>query len=195
MNRCETIPIMPGLVKAFEAQATASVECRMSRMTMPEDAAVILREYEPGEFTSWGQFFGGTEKPLASEYGYRFLNSLEWGRCIPIAMAAGGKLQVCPTASSDEFERLYAAWRQKSAFLSSTTASAMATEYQQLIGMGPAVLPYLFDKLENDDADVFWALKAITRQDPVRDEVRGDFAEMKKAWLEWARSVSWMILI
>jgi hypothetical protein len=64
----------------------------------------------------------------------------------------------------------------------------MHPAYQQIIGMGERVVPVLLRELERRPNHWFWALKAITRQDPVPDEARGDFDAMVGAWLRWGRT-------
>ena len=59
--------------------------------------------------------------------------------------------------------------------------------YQQIIGMGPAVVPLLLRELEREVDHWFWALKAITGADPVPPASRGKVREMAEAWLRWGR--------
>ena len=54
--------------------------------------------------------------------------------------------------------------------------------------MGSAALPFIFSELEREPDNWFWALKAITGEDPVPEEHRGDVALMAKDWLAWAQS-------
>lgn len=95
--------------------------------------------------------------------------------------------------SSFEFHRLAAEWKKASIGLSSITAIAMIPAYQKIIGMGIKAVPLILAELwaEGDQPSMwFWALKAITDDDPVRDEDRGDMVAMAKAWLEWGRANS-----
>jgi hypothetical protein len=57
--------------------------------------------------------------------------------------------------------------------------------------MGSAAVPFILAEIrsEGDEPDQwFWALKAITGEDPVRDEDRGDVVAMAKSWLDWAKN-------
>jgi hypothetical protein len=75
--------------------------------------------------------------------------------------------------------------------MSSITESAACPSYQAIIGMGPTVVPLILAQLEaeGDEPDQwFWALKAITGDDPVKDQDRGDFVAMANSWLAWARA-------
>jgi hypothetical protein len=51
--------------------------------------------------------------------------------------------------------------------------------------MGEVIVPLLLRELEKKSGRWFWALKCITREDPVPPESRGKTQEMIKAWLEW----------
>jgi hypothetical protein len=85
------------------------------------------------------------------------------------------------------FTALVNQWREQNRGVSSTNQMSMHPAYQQIIGMGKAVIPLLLRELENKSGRWFWALKSITREDPVPPEDRGKTKEMIKAWLEWGR--------
>jgi hypothetical protein len=91
-------------------------------------------------------------------------------------------------ALSDLFDRLVAEWRDDTQFVSSVTEIALSPAYQKIIGLGPAVLPFLFKQLRQHPDYWFWALKAITREDPVPEEAQGNLPQMTEAWLGWAQS-------
>ena len=86
-----------------------------------------------------------------------------------------------------KFLRLVKQWKAQAEFLSSSDAMAALPAYQSIIGMGPTVLPLLLDELEREPDHWFWALKAISEDDPVPPRSRGDLEEMTKAWLTWGR--------
>ncbi len=82
------------------------------------------------------------------------------------------------------FRSLCDRWKEETLVESSLTQIVTHGAYQRIIGLGPAVLPLIFDELEREPAQWFWALSAITGEDPAvgEDTVRG--ASVK--WLEWA---------
>ncbi len=86
-----------------------------------------------------------------------------------------------------DFQRLVKQWREENHGVSSTNQMSMHSAYQQIIGMGDAVIPLLLRELEKKSGQWFWALKSITREDPVPPENRGKTKEMIKAWLDWGR--------
>lgn len=63
----------------------------------------------------------------------------------------------------------------------------MHPAYQQIIGLGPDVVPLLLAELEGHPDHWFWALHAITREDPVPSESRGKIKAMAQAWLDWGK--------
>ncbi|HZT40925.1 MAG TPA: hypothetical protein VFA07_01985 [Chthonomonadaceae bacterium] len=91
------------------------------------------------------------------------------------------------TTLRKRFEELTAQWRAATRFLSSTTAIAMHPAYQQIIGMGPAALPFILRELDQGSDHWYWALSCITGANPVPPEQKGQHQKMREAWLQWAR--------
>ena len=83
------------------------------------------------------------------------------------------------------FLRLAQKWREETQWLSSTTQIAMHPTYQAVIGMGPEALPLILDDLRGNSGYWYWALKAISSEDPVPPSDRGVIKRMKAAWLRW----------
>lgn len=89
-----------------------------------------------------------------------------------------------------KFQQLVANWQQEKGAMSSITEAALCPAYQSIIGLGPDAVPFLLAQLESegDEPDQwFWALRAITRANPVDEADRGDFVRMARAWLQWGR--------
>jgi len=87
----------------------------------------------------------------------------------------------------DTFITLVNLWRSETRGLSSTNKMSMHPAYQQIIGMGSSVVPLLLRELEKKSGRWFWALQAITRDNPVPSESNGKTREMTEAWLDWGR--------
>ena len=51
--------------------------------------------------------------------------------------------------------------------------------------MGPDVVPLLIRDLAEQPTHWFWALKAISGEDPVPPESVGKTPEMTESWLHW----------
>ncbi len=63
----------------------------------------------------------------------------------------------------------------------------MHPAYQRIIGLGPAVIPLILADLARQPDHWFWALRALTGEDPVPAEARGRVKAMADAWLQWGR--------
>lgn len=87
----------------------------------------------------------------------------------------------------EKFRRLRDQWRTDTIHISSTPRQVMHPAYQSIIGMGPALVPILLREVERGCGWWFWALAAITEEDPAPDGVRGDQTAISKAWLEWGK--------
>jgi hypothetical protein len=86
------------------------------------------------------------------------------------------------------FLQLAEQWRRETGMLSVVSKMAMHPAYQRIIGMGQPVVPLILRELEQEPDHWFWALQAISGDDPVLAEQRGHVAEMATAWLEWGRA-------
>lgn len=84
-----------------------------------------------------------------------------------------------------EFNLLAARWKADTEFQSSPTRIATHPAYQRIIGMGKEALPLILHDLQETHAPWFWALRAISGEDPVPDEDRGYTDRMVRAWLQW----------
>ncbi len=86
---------------------------------------------------------------------------------------------------SERFHRLAGEWKARSRFLSNTAQMAMLRPYQQIIGMGPAVVPLILEELRREPDHWFWALESITEENPVPPEAMGKVRLMAQAWVTW----------
>lgn len=86
-----------------------------------------------------------------------------------------------------EFHALATAWKRDTDGMSSPTLRAAHPAYQQIIGLGPAALPLILRELEESGGAWFWALRAISREDPVPAADRGKPRAMRRSWLRWGR--------
>jgi hypothetical protein len=95
-----------------------------------------------------------------------------------LGIAAGRSL-------SERFHRLAAEWKEQSRFLSNSAQMAMLRPYRRIIGMGPPAIPLILEELRREPDQWFWALEAITEQDPVPPEAMGNVRLMAQAWIRW----------
>lgn len=89
--------------------------------------------------------------------------------------------------AAERFRRLADEWKAKSKPLSNTSQMAMLRPYQRIIGMGWEALPFIFAELLREPDQWFWALEAITEEDPVPPEAAGKMSFMAQAWIEWGK--------
>jgi hypothetical protein len=83
------------------------------------------------------------------------------------------------------FGKLVDQWRRDTRMRSAADVMIMHPAYQQIIGLGPAAVPLLLEELSTRPNHWFWALKAITREDPAQGITA--FEEAVGAWLQWGR--------
>jgi hypothetical protein len=100
-------------------------------------------------------------------------------------------IQQRPRYEPDDLERLFNHLVQwvltDTRSESSTLRIAIHPAYQQIIGLGQPAVPLLLREVERRSGRWFWALKAITRQDPVQPNDRGKTQKMINAWLSWGK--------
>jgi len=85
----------------------------------------------------------------------------------------------------DRFRELRDDWKARSQFLSNTAQMAILWPYQQIIGLGRAAVPLILAELRREPDQWFWALEAITGENPVPEDAAGDVARMAEAWIDW----------
>jgi hypothetical protein len=91
-------------------------------------------------------------------------------------------------AERARFDRLAVEWRNDTFLSSKIRDKVLHTAYQKIIGMGPSAISFiLHDLAENGPNHWFWALHAITEEDPVPSNQVGNMVAMTEAWLQWGR--------
>lgn len=95
--------------------------------------------------------------------------------------------ELAPTWIESKFIRLRDEWKAQRGYSSSTEQLVMHSAYQKIIGMGSDAIPLILRELATSPDRWFWALRAITDEDPVLPEARGNSEAMRQAWLEWGR--------
>ena len=92
---------------------------------------------------------------------------------------------VKPKNTRDTFEELFQKWQSETALLSSATAIVSNSYYQQIIGMGEVVIPFILIKLQENPQHLFFALFQITGENPVPYIHAGNLNKMTSDWLSW----------
>ena len=90
--------------------------------------------------------------------------------------------------SRERFSHLAATWKRETGHLSNVTKKCMHHTYQEIIGMGAGAIPLILDDLRDSKDDWFWALSAITGQNPVSEVDAGNVTKMTEAWVQWGKA-------
>jgi hypothetical protein len=59
--------------------------------------------------------------------------------------------------------------------------------YQRIIGLGKDVIPFIVRELQDEPSEWFWALRALTGEDPTTKEMAGNREKLAEAWLNWGK--------
>jgi len=89
--------------------------------------------------------------------------------------------------AAQRFAQLAVRWHQETAAFSSVSQITMHPAYQEVIGMGQTAVPLILRELQNKPDHWFWALRAITGEDPIAPEERGKVRAMTAAWIQWGK--------
>ncbi len=98
---------------------------------------------------------------------------------------AAGALDIA--SLRERFGALVVRWKRERGPHSSSAHLTDHPAYQDIIALGPAVVPLLLQELECCPDHWFRALQVLTGTNPVPEACRGHVREMAKAWLRWGR--------
>jgi hypothetical protein len=87
----------------------------------------------------------------------------------------------------ERFRRLAAAWHRDTDYLSSMDEADYHPAYQEIIRLGPEVVPLLLRDLAENHTHWFAALEAITGARPAAASTAGNIPRITEAWLRWAK--------
>ncbi len=87
----------------------------------------------------------------------------------------------------ERFHRLAAIWHKATDYLSSMEEADRHPAYEEIVRLGPEVVPLLLRDLAENHTHWFAALEAITGARPVPASVAGNVPRMVEAWLCWAK--------
>lgn len=93
-----------------------------------------------------------------------------------------------PRTLEERFQELLQRWKRERGPYSYTRQLVAHPAYQQIIGLGEPAVALILRELEASPDHWFWALSAITGQDPVRPENRGKLRLMAADWIRWGRA-------
>ena len=114
-------------------------------------------------------------------YGGYVADSREVGLARPVALRRG---------HDEAFHELAARWRAETVHLSSTHDVVLHPAYLQIIGLGMPMVPLLLRELQERPEPWFWALTALTGDDPTDGTTT--FDDAVQSWLSWGRDKGYL---
>jgi hypothetical protein len=107
---------------------------------------------------------------------------IEWGEMhADVHCTPSGEMRQLFSALAEE-------WLQKSQHMSNNFQSARLMSYQRIIGMGWPAVPLILEELGRAPRQWFWALQAITGENPVSPEIAGKVMLSAQAWIDWGKA-------
>lgn len=91
-------------------------------------------------------------------------------------------------AMNRKFPQLVKEWKESRPISSRSEDFAREPAYQEIIGMGTDAIQYIFEEQERSLDHWFWALRSITRANPVLDDHRGNLKLMAEDWKQWQQA-------
>ena len=96
----------------------------------------------------------------------------------------GGSTDIDP-ANRKRFEELADQWQEETFFLSRSDLKNAHPALQEIISMGPPMVPLILERMRSQGGHWFEALQQITGADPVSPADYGKIAAMQNSWLQW----------
>lgn len=124
------------------------------------------------------------EKPVPLPVDNRDMDQAPISRPTPLIEAPGGTARISESIAGP-FHQLKEQWYTATAFVSSGTEIINHPAHQQIINLGPSVVPLIIEELRQGKSHWFYALHKLTDYSPP-EKYRGNMGKMRTAWLEWA---------
>ena len=86
-----------------------------------------------------------------------------------------------------EFSILANQWYLETLYSSAYLDKVLHPAYQRIIGLGKDVIPFILRELQDAPTEWFWALRALTGEDPATSAHSGKKDEAAQAWLNWGK--------
>ena len=91
------------------------------------------------------------------------------------------------------FRELAGRWRVERGSSSSLTWMTSRPSYLRIIAMAEVAVPFLLQELRYEPDHWFTALRAITGENPVPEDARGNLRRMAAAWIQWGSENNYLI--
>lgn len=159
------------------------IECETH--SRPGDWYGRPRSNEP---TSWRTRKRQLAEAVVVRYGYRL--DLSGARKRNDRRA----LQFAVTDLSVElrFRALAREWKTEARLASTPTQMFLLPSYQRIIGLGPKVIPAILRDLLREPNHWFWALAALSGENPVNTKDIGNVRAMTQSWLQWGKQQGYL---
>lgn len=141
------------------------------------------------QFSSSGAATAMTMAPFGFD-GDKYNQIVSGGDQVLIASSVESSLSIGEEEAEQRlrFNQLVIEWKARARLLSSVDEIVELQPYQDIIDMGEAAVPLLLAQLKSEGANPhhwFYALRAVTGENPVSPDDRGRTKKMAAAWLEW----------
>jgi len=83
------------------------------------------------------------------------------------------------------FKHLVRKWREERGSTSSIVRITNCESYRAIIGFGKKAIPMILQQLQQTPDFWFAALRALSDEDPVGEDARGNVKKMTDAWIRW----------
>ncbi|MEZ4885733.1 MAG: hypothetical protein R3E32_13450 [Chitinophagales bacterium] len=86
-----------------------------------------------------------------------------------------------------KFQLLAQKWKEESKFFSFTKDIVQTESYQAILKMGNTAIPFILKELEKKPKHWFYALKHLTKENPIQESSKGNLQLMTKDWMQWGK--------
>lgn len=82
-----------------------------------------------------------------------------------------------------KFYDCYNSWKDKTFFFSSVKSIIDQDGFKAIVAMGPKIVPFILDELENEPSNIVWALNMIYKR-KITDKPNVTIGEACKLWIK-----------
>jgi AcrR family transcriptional regulator len=103
------------------------------------------------------------------------------------------KVLTLKVLTKEHFLELAEKWYLETLHSSGYLDKVLHPAYQRIIGMGKDVIPFILRELQDEPSEWFWALRALTGEDPTTEEMAGNREKLAEAWLNWGKENGYIL--
>jgi hypothetical protein len=118
--------------------------------------------------------------PCTRNVGYELARSYLFD-----SVSRWSQVEIADKQLEQRFNKLAKKWKRETINISSIQQIVLHPAYQEIIAIGGKVVPLILKQLKRKPDFWFWALRVLTRANPITKEMRGNVIAMRKAWLDW----------